>query len=259
MKPLVLVTGASGGIGAELARIFAAAGHPLVLVARSAERLAVIADALAAGGGPRPVILPCDLAKPQAVAALALDLAARGLEPAIVVNNAGFGLVGEAAALSRAEQLDMIDLNVRALVDLTLRLLPGVVRQKGGVLNVASVAAFLPGPGMAVYYASKAFVLSFSEALGQELAGSGAHVTTLCPGPVPTGFQKRAGVSSPQPRWFIRSVESVAQAGYDGFLARRRVVVPGFGNHLTRLLGRVPHGLLLPLAHHFQRRRRSHD
>ena len=253
------MTGASSGIGAELARIFAAAGHPLVLVARSEERLDAIADDIAASSGTRPVVLPCDLARPERVAALADDLAARGLKPAILVNNAGFGLVGEAAALDRAEQLDMIDLNVRALVDLTLRLLPGVVRQQGGVLNVASVAAFLPGPGMAVYYASKAFVLSFSEALTQELAGTGAHVTTLCPGPVPTGFQKRAGVASPQPAWFIRSAERVARAGYDGFLARRRVVVPGFANRLTTLAGRLPHGLLLPLAQRFQRRRRPHD
>jgi uncharacterized protein len=194
MRPIALITGASAGIGAELARVFAAHGHELVLVARREERLTALADAIAAAGGPRPTVLSLDLARRDAVATLAAELSSRGLEPAIVVNNAGFGLVGPAAALSRAEQLAMIDLNVRALTELSLAFIDSLARHRGGILNVASVAAFLPGPGMAVYYASKAYVLSFSEALHQELSRRGIRVTALCPGPVPTEFAARAGL-----------------------------------------------------------------
>ncbi len=139
--------------------------------------------------------LSVDLEKRDAVSSLAAELTARGVEPQIVVNNAGFGLVGRAAALGRDEQLAMIDLNIRALTELSLAFVDSLARHRGGILNVASVAAFMPGPGMAVYYASKAYVLSFSEALHQELSPRGIRVTALCPGPVPTEFQARAGIS----------------------------------------------------------------
>ena len=142
----------------------------------------------------------------------------RGLEPEIVVNNAGFGLLGDAAALDRAEQLAMIDLNVRALTDLSLAFVDTLARRRGGILNVASVAGFLPGPGMAVYYASKAYVLSFSEALHHELAPRGVRVTALCPGPVPTEFQARAGIELRAPL-LTCSPEQVARAGYRGLAA----------------------------------------
>ena len=173
MKPVTLITGASAGIGAELARVFAKHGHELVLVARREDRLIALADEIATAGRPRPAVLAIDLEQRDAAARIAAELSSRGLEPAIVVNNAGFGLAGAAAALDRDEQLGMIDLNIRALTELSLAFVDSLARHRGGILNVASAAAFLPGPGMAVYYASKAYVLSFSEALHHELAPLG--------------------------------------------------------------------------------------
>ena len=194
-RPVTLITGASAGIGAALAHEFAAHGHELVLVARREQALNALADAIAAKGRTRPTVLRVDVARVDAAQSIADALARRGLEPDIVVNNAGFGLLGSADELDRAEQLAMIDLNVRALTDLSLRFIDSLERRKGGILNVASVAGFLPGPGMAVYYATKAYVISFSEALHRELAPKSVRVTVLCPGPVPTEFQARAGIS----------------------------------------------------------------
>jgi hypothetical protein len=195
-------------------------------------------------------VFTADLERRDGASAIAAELSSRGLEPAIVVNNAGFGLRGEAATLSPDEQLAMIDLNVRALTELSLMFVDSVVRHRGGILNVASLAAFLPGPGMAVYYASKAYVLSFSEALHRELSERGARVTALCPGPVPTEFQARAGLSLPATaRMLELSAERVAQIGYDAFMAGQRVVIAGIGNRLAVSLMRlVPHALLLRLV-----------
>jgi len=167
------------------------------------------------------------------------------VEPEIIINNAGFGLTGPAAELDHAEQLMMIDLNVRMLTELSLAFIEPLQRHRGGILNVASVAAFLPGPGMAVYYASKAYVLSFSEALHRELLPRGVRVTALCPGPVPSEFQQRAGVRREHyPRVFTQSAERVAELGYRGLAAGRRLVVPGFANRLTTILLRLaPRGL----------------
>ncbi|MGC1251936.1 MAG: SDR family NAD(P)-dependent oxidoreductase, partial [Xanthobacteraceae bacterium] len=175
------------------------------------------------------------------------ELKSLGLEPANVVNNAGFGLLGPAAALDRDQQLAMIDLNVRALTELSLAFIESLERHRGGILNVASVAAFLPGPGMAVYYASKAYVLSFSEALHRELAGRGIRVTALCPGPVETEFQLRSGMQLPNAAKIIELPASrVAQLGYDGLMRSRRVVIAGAGNRLMVLLMRLmPHALLM--------------
>jgi short-subunit dehydrogenase len=178
-----LITGASAGIGAALAQEFAAHGHDLVLVARREQALDVVADAIAASGRPRPTVLRADVARADAAQEIATALAGRDLEPDTIVNNAGFGLIGAAGNLDRAEQLAMIDLNVRALTDFSLAFLDSLERRKGGILNVASIAGFLPGPGMAVYYATKAYVISFSEALHQELKPRGVRVTVLCPGP----------------------------------------------------------------------------
>jgi len=247
MKPVALVTGASAGIGVELARVFAAHGHELVLVARREDRLTTLADEIAASGRPRPVVVALDLERRDAAAMLAAELSARGLEPAFVVNNAGFGLSGPAAALSRDEQLAMIDLNVRALTELSLYFVDSLERQHGGILNVASVAAFAPGPGMAVYYASKAYVLSFSEALHRELAGRGIRVTALCPGPVQTEFQARSGMRLPSiARLLELPPRRVAQIGYDGLMRGKRVVVAGTGNKLAVALMRlIPNALLI--------------
>ena len=248
MKPVTLITGASAGIGAELARVFAEHGHELVLVARREDRLAALADEIAKGGRPRPIVLMADLGQRDAVAKIEAQLSLLDLEPAIVVNNAGFGLLGRAATLSCDEQLAMIDLNIRALTELSLAFLDSIARHRGGILNVASIAAFMPGPGMAVYYASKAFVLSFSEALHQELSDRGVRVTALCPGPVPTEFQARAGLGDRMPNVLSLSAERVARIGYDGFMRGRRVVVAGTGNRIASFVLRfLPNTLLLPL------------
>jgi short-subunit dehydrogenase len=260
MTPVTIITGASAGIGAALARTFAAHGHELVLVARRRQRLEQLAAEIASGGRPKPVTLPIDLASPNTAAWIGQALAARRLEPHYVVNNAGFGLVGSASSLDLAEQLGMIDLNVRTLTDLSLAFVESLARHRGGVLNVASVAGFFPGPRSAVYYASKAFVLSFSEALHIELKPKGVRVTCLCPGPVPTEFQARAGVAEERmPRLLIQTAEQVAEEGYRGLMKGRRLVVPGFGNKaVAGVVPRiVPRRLLLGLLAARQGRRQA--
>lgn len=246
MRAVTLITGASAGIGAALAREFSVQGHEVVLIARREQPLVALAEAIARSGAPRPTVLPADLARPHASQAIADALARNGLEPDVVVNNAGFGLFGSADRLDRSDQLAMIDLNVRALTDLSLAFIDSLKRRRGGILNVASVAAFLPGPGMAVYYATKAYALSFSEALHQELRGAGVRVTALCPGPVPTEFQARAGISGEVfPPLLTRSAERVAREGYRALKEGRRVVVPGSANRVvTALLPLLPHALL---------------
>ena len=258
-RPVTVVTGASSGIGAELARVFARHGHALALVARRGERLAALADEIAAGGGTRPLEIVADLQNGEGARAVREALAAAGVEPQYMVNNAGFGLVGTAATLDRAEQLQMIDLNVRMLTELSLAFVDSLARHQGGILNVGSVAGFLAGPGMAVYYASKAFVLSFSEALHSELKGRGVRVTVLCPGPVPTEFARRAGIANAgmAPDILTVSAERVAEAGYRGLMNGRRTVVPGLINKAIVVAIRfVPRRVLLALVDARQRRRR---
>jgi hypothetical protein len=245
-EPVCLITGASSGIGAALAREFARHGHALVLTARRQTELDALADLIGSSGTPRPHVIAADIGTPLGIDGLAADLQARGLEPSIVVNNAGFGLLGAAAELDLAQQLAMIDLDVRALTDLTLRFLDSVIRHKGGILNVASIAGFMPGPGMAVYHASKAFAVSFTEAMHQELKGEGVRVCALCPGPVPTQFLARAGIPRDYfPSYLARSAERVAREGYEGFMAGHRIVVPGKLNRILTLLPRLlPRGLM---------------
>ena len=171
------------------------------------------------------------------------------MKSVVLITGASSG-IGAATALSRDEQLAMIDVNVRALTELSLMFVDSLARHRGGILNVASLAAFLPGPGMAVYYASKAYVLSFSEALHRELADRGVRVTALCPGPVPTEFQARAGMGRvPAARVLELPAERVAQIGYDAFMAGQRVVIAGIGNRIVVSLMRlVPNALILRLA-----------
>jgi hypothetical protein len=255
MRDVTLVTGASGGIGADLARELSVGGRDIALTARSRGALESLADALAAAGRPRPLVVVSDLGEPGAADRILATLEGEGVRVTELVNNAGFGLTGDAAALDRAEQVAMIDLNVRALTDLTLACLPAIRAARGGILNVASTAAFQPGPGMAVYYATKAFVLSFSEALWEELRGEGVRVTALCPGPTATGFQARArmdarllDVMKPM------SAAAVARAGAEAFLRGDRVMVPGPMNKVTAALGPLaPRRLLLPLVGRLQR------
>jgi len=254
---VTLITGASTGIGTELARIFAANDHRVVLVARRAERLSALADEIVNAGGTPPIVIACDLERPDSCEIIAGALAAQNVEVEFVVNNAGFGLLGDACTLDRGEQIGMIDVNVRTLTDLSLRFSDSVIRHGGGILNVASIASYLPGPCMAVYYASKAYVLSFTEALHQELRPKGVRVTALCPGPVPTEFQTRAGV---QPGFDSRllnmSATKVALAGYRGLMSGKRVVLPGFAMKVIPLLLRLaPRPIVLGAASRIQRKR----
>jgi short-subunit dehydrogenase len=244
-KPVALITGASSGIGAELARVFVRNGHDVALVSRRETELIAVANAISNGKG-RAHVVPIDLAAPDSADRLADALAERGLAPQYVVNNAGFGLLGRAATLDRSDQRAMIDINVGALTDLSLRFIESLTQHHGGILNVASIASFIPGPGMAVYHATKAYVLSFSESLRRELAPRGIRVTALCPGPVLTGFQERAGVCTDHyPAGFLRTAEQVAHAGYKGLMLGRRVVVPGLHNKIVPLLPRfLPRGML---------------
>jgi len=236
-RPAAIITGASAGIGTALTRVFAAHGHELVLVARREARLQSLADEIAGQGRSRPLVIGLDLTQAGAAARIGEAMTAAGLEPQYVVNNAGFGLWGSAAQLNRDEQLAMVDLNVRTLVDLSLAFVDSLARQRGGILNVASVAGFLPGPNMTVYYASKAFVLSFSDSLRAELAPRGIRLTVLCPGPVPTEFQARAGGIPPQGgRLLARTADEVALDGYRGLMAGRAYVVPGWPNRLITML-----------------------
>lgn len=246
-QPVCLITGASSGIGAALAREFARHGHALALTARREDELERLADAIAALGHTRPQVIVADLGTPEAPARIEEALKARGLDVAILVNNAGFGLLGEATAGDVRRQLAMIDLNARATTDLTLRFLDGITRHKGGILNVASIAGFLPGPGMAVYHATKAYLLSFTEALHEELKADGVRVCALCPGPVNTGFFARAGMARDYfPAFLRQSANQVARAGYEGFMGGHRVVVPGRPNRILTLLPRlVPRWLVL--------------
>lgn len=255
---VTLITGASAGIGTELARVFAANKHRLVLVARRADRLKTLADEIVASGGAAPIIIPCDLQQRDAGDKIAAALVGEGVEVEYVVNNAGFGLFGQATELDRGEQLGIIDLNIRTMTDLSLRFSESLIRLRGGILNVGSIAGFLPGPGMAVYYASKAYVLSFTEALHQELGHCGVRVTVLCPGPVPSEFQARAGFEPGFDSVVLNvPASAVANAGYRGLMAGKRMVLPGFGIKLVPFLLRLfPRGFILAAVGLLQLRRR---
>ncbi len=255
---VTLITGASAGIGTELARVFASNGHRVALVARRADRLKTLSGEITAAGGAAPIVISCDLEQSDAGDEIAAALAAEGVEVEFVVNNAGFGLFGNAIEMDRVEQLGIIALNIRAVTDLSLRFSDQLIRHRGGILNVGSIAGFLPGPGMAVYYASKAYVLSFSEALRRELAPRGVRVTVLCPGPVPSEFQARAGFEPGFDSTVLNvSASDVAQAGYRGLMADKRAVLPGFGIKMVPFLLRLfPRGFILGAVGRFQLRKR---
>ncbi len=231
-RPLALVTGASSGIGEEIARNLAARGHDLVLVARRADRLRQLSQELQARGAQAHVVA-ADLAQRDGADLLAQELATRGLQVDVLVNNAGFGVFGKHVDSPLADEQQMIDVNITALTRLTKLLLPGLVqRGRGRILNVASTASFQPGPYMAVYYATKAYVLSYSEALAEELAGTGVTVTALCPGPTASGFQDRAAM---QDSALVRgknlpTAAEVARYGVAAMLRGQRVAIHGWMN-----------------------------
>ena len=237
----VLITGASAGIGAELARYFAAEGCELVLVARRLERLEALADSLEREFRVRCSAIAADLGQPRAGRALAADLERRGLAVDVLVNNAGFGDRGRFAEQDDDRLRQMIDLNVTELVGLTRALLPGMIaRGRGGVLNVASTAAFQAGPYMAVYYATKAFVLSFTEALAVELDGTGVGATCVCPGATHTEFAEVAGMADSKLfELSAMGAEPVARLAHRGFRRGRTVVVTGRVNRLGTIFAQL--------------------
>lgn len=259
MRAVALITGASTGIGADLARVFARHGHDLALVARSGDKLNALAAELVGAGRPRPIVIAADLGLPDAADRVADALAAEDARVTFLVNNAGWGLLGPAAALDPREQLNVVDVNVRALLDLTLRFLPDLRAARGKVLNIGSIASFMPGPGMAVYYATKAFVSSFSRALTEELKTSGVSVTVLHPGMTKTEFQSRAGFQRVPKLAAMGGATSmsVAEAGYAAMMAGRRAAVPGLGNKVsTAIMPLLPDALLLPIVHGFMTARK---
>jgi uncharacterized protein len=236
MSEWVLVTGASAGIGRELARIFAEHGFDLVLVARDGQRLHQLAAELQAAHKIQTRVLPQDLAQPGAADHLLKELGDTPLT--VLVNNAGFGHYGDFAGVSLDTWTQMMQVNMVALVQLThLFLQPMRARRAGRILNVASTAAFQPGPKVNIYYASKAFVYSFSYALSQELRGSGISVTTLCPGMTRTEFFNRARLHMRSP-WGMMEARAVAECGYRGLMRGRRVVIPGLLNKVLSFLAK---------------------
>jgi short-subunit dehydrogenase len=246
-RPIALVTGASSGIGADLAREAARDGHNLILVARRPEPLQKLADELKTASETR--IITADLSKPGA----ALDLFNK-LDGPIdsLINNAGLGANGPFDASDPARVSEMLQVNMVALTELTRFILPAMVdRGSGHVMLVASTAAFQPGPQMAVYYATKAYVLSFGEALAYELRDSGVTVTTLCPGPTQTNFMTVADMTtvSLAKSPIMMSSPDVARIGYQGMKKGKRVVIPGLANKISALSGRIsPHAIVLPIA-----------
>jgi uncharacterized protein len=253
-----LVTGASSGIGAAIAKELASRGHSLTLVARREERLRTLATELTSAYGVAADVIAADLRDPAERDRVAGELRGRGRVVEVLVNNAGFGHQADFATSPRERMVEMINVNVEVVVDLTSRFLTGMVdRGRGSVINIASTAAFQPLPGSAVYAASKAFVLSFSEAIRTELRGTGVTVTAVCPGPVKTEFMEVAGFGGVEERtpgavWM--SPDELAHHAIDGAVNDRRVVVPGAINRATALAGQhSPRALALPLISRFWR------
>ncbi len=228
----VLVTGASSGIGLELARCFAADGCRLALVARKGDALEALATELRKTHKIQAQVFTADLAHPEAPPRLLAHLQSAGIKVDVLVNNAGFGAQGKFADLPLGRQLEMLQVNITSLTHLTGLLLPGMIeRRRGGILNVASTAAFQPGPGMAVYYATKAYVLSFSEALAEELAGTGVTVTASCPGPTATNFGAAANMKTlGLVKKISMSAKPVAQISHRAFRRGSVVAITGFRN-----------------------------
>ncbi|UCG52427.1 MAG: SDR family oxidoreductase [Candidatus Latescibacterota bacterium] len=252
MRRTALVTGASGGIGYELARLIAADGHDLVLVSRNETRLKEVAGELEEAFRVRTALLPKDLAVPDSPEQILAELEKASIEIDVLVNNAGFGTSGPFSQSPLSEQLEMIQLNVTSLVHLTGLLLPRMIeRSRGKVVNVSSVAAFQPGPFMAVYYATKSFVLSFSEAIASELEGTGVTVTAVCPGPTVTDFQNRAGTADTNlfRNHMTMDAPAVARIAYEGVKKNKPVVITGAKNKFLAFGNRlVPRSLVVKIA-----------
>jgi uncharacterized protein len=251
-RQTALITGASSGIGLELARVLAEAGYNVVLVARGKERLVPLASELGTTHGVAAWVVPADLARPDAPAAVFAEVERLGVIVDVLINNAGFGTHGPFAATDLTAELEMLQVNVVAVTHLTKLFLPGMLaRGRGKIVNVASTAAFQPGPFMAVYYATKAYVLSFTEALASELEGTGITATAICPGPTLSGFQARADIADTRllkTPWVMDSA-TVARIAYRGLMAGKRIVIPGLMNRaLATAVRFVPRGLTLQVT-----------
>ena len=247
-----LITGGSVGIGAALAEVFAEHGHDLILVSRTRDKLEARGRDIEKKFGVSVVCIPEDLADPSGASRLHDAVSARALDVEYLVNNAGVGLYGKFATTDLGAELKMIQLNVTSVVDLTKRFLPAMMsRRSGRILNVASTAAFVPGPWMSVYYASKAFLLSFSQAIDYELKPTDISVTTLCPGPTESEFKVRAG--SQRSRLFeafVMDAPRVARCGYDAMMAGKPVAIPGLRNKMIPVAARVtPRPLIAKLSY----------
>jgi uncharacterized protein len=237
----VLITGASSGIGLELAKCFAAEGSRLVLVARNTEALQSLAEELRRAHNVEASVLTADLSLPETPERIFRELQSRGIAVDVLVNNAAFGTWGRFTESPLQRQIDALQVNITALIHLTGLFLPEMLRRRrGGILNVASVAGFVPGPGMAIYYATKACVLSFTEALAEELDGTNVTVSALCPGPTITNFDKVAQINKAKRkiRMAKMSAEAVARYGIGAFRKRKVVAVPGLQNRLIIFIAR---------------------
>ena len=257
MSRSALITGASGGIGYELALLFARDGFDCILVARSQQKLEELAARLESEFRAKTQVIPRDLSRPAAVDEIYEEVTASSTPLEALVNNAGFPVFGPFVETDLKAELEMLQVNVVALTALTkLFLRPMVERRSGRILNLASTAAFLPGPLMAAYYASKAYVLSFSEALANELRGTGVTVTALSPGPTRTGFQKRGAMEDSRlVQGNIADARSVALAGYRGMMSGKTLVIPGFSNKLIPWVVRLsPRGVVPRVVHRMQER-----
>jgi uncharacterized protein len=248
-RKTALITGASGGIGEALARTLAQHGYNLILVARTMSKLEALGAELIAKNGVEAVSIASDLSAFDASEKLIADLEARGLNVDVLVNNAGFGEYGEFATGDPIKQQQMISLNILTLTMLTRHLLPKMLERKfGRVMNVASTAAFMPGPLMSVYYASKAYVLSFSEALSEELLGSGVTVTALCPGPTESDFQARAAMEDSKlfKGKTLMTSREVAEQGVAALERGQRVIIPGLMNQIQAQASRFLPRAIVP-------------
>ncbi len=250
-----LITGASSGIGLELAHLFAADRCNLALVARNGDKLMELAETLREKQRISVHVIPIDLSKAISPQKVFDRLTQEGVAVDYLVNNAGFGAHGAFAELPVKRQMDMVQVNVCALTHLSRLFLPGMIeRKRGGILNVASTAAFVPGPNMATYFASKAFVLSLSEALSEEVAGTGVKVSCLAPGPTHTGFADQAGVSeSKMFKVAAMDAKEVARTGYNGFRLGQALIIPGLSNELGTVLTRLtPRSVVRSLSKYIQ-------
>jgi short-subunit dehydrogenase len=251
----VLITGASSGIGLEFAKIFASNGYNLVLNARNKVKLQEIADQLIEKHGIQATVLAKDLSLPNSAEELTAELMATNIHVDVLVNNAGFAAYGPFDETSWKEEKEMLQVNIMALTTLTKQLLPGMVKRNSGkILNVASTAAFQPGPLMAVYYATKAYVLSFSEAINYELRNTNVTVTALCPGATSTNFEKRASLE--ESRLFqagAMDAHEVARTGYNALMNDKRLSIPGFKNKaLAQIIRFLPRKTILGIVHYIQ-------